>query len=218
MKIILLGAPGVGKGTQATLLCQKYQIPQIATGDMLRNAVKAGTPLGKAAQKIMESGALVSDDIIIGLVKERITTPDCKPGFLFDGFPRTITQAQAIRESGLGLDYVIEIKVPFETIVERLSGRLVHPASGRIYHLQYNPPKQPGVDDMTGEPLIQRQDDREETVRKRLQVYTEQTQPLIQYYKDWLHTDPKNAPKYCSIDGTGTVEQVTERVVEGLSG
>lgn len=217
MKLILLGAPGAGKGTQATFICQKYGIPQISTGDMLRAAVKAGTPLGLQAKSVMDSGALVSDDIIIGLVKERITQPDCANGFLFDGFPRTIPQADAMKAAGVQLDYVLEIDVPFEAIVERMSGRRSHPASGRTYHVTFNPPKSDGVDDVTGEPLIQRDDDKEETVKKRLQVYSDQTRPLVDYYANWAKADPASGPKYRAISGTGTVEAITARAFEALS-
>jgi adenylate kinase len=217
MRLILLGAPGAGKGTQATFICQKYGIPQISTGDMLRAAVKAGTPLGVAAKKIMDSGALVSDEIIIGLVKERIAQPDCAKGFLFDGFPRTIPQAEAMKAAGVKLDYVLEIDVPPSAIVERMSGRRSHPASGRTYHVTFNPPKVPGVDDVTGEPLVQREDDREETVIKRLQVYAAQTRPLVDYYSSWASADPVNAPKYRAISGTGSVEEITARVMQALS-
>jgi adenylate kinase len=217
MRLILLGAPGAGKGTQAAFICQKYGIPQISTGDMLRSAVKAGTPLGLAARKVMDSGALVSDEIIIGLVKERITQPDCANGFLFDGFPRTIPQADAMKAAGVKLDYVLEIDVPFEAIVERMSGRRSHPASGRIYHVKFNPPKVEGKDDVTGEPLIQREDDKEETVKKRLEVYAVQTRPLVEYYSRWSKADPANAPKYRAINGTGTVEEIKERALEALS-
>jgi len=217
MRLILLGAPGAGKGTQATFICQKYGIPQISTGDMLRAAVKAGTPLGVAAKKIMDSGALVGDDIIIGLVKERIAQPDCAKGFLFDGFPRTIPQAEAMKAAGVKLDYVLEIDVPPSAIVERMSGRRSHPASGRTYHITFNPPKVPGVDDVTGEPLVQREDDREETVLKRLQVYAAQTRPLVDYYSSWASADPANAPRYRAISGSGSVEEITARVMQALS-
>ena len=217
MRLILLGAPGAGKGTQAAFLCQKYGIPQISTGDMLRAAVKAGTPLGMAAKKIMDSGALVSDDIIIGLVKERLAQPDCAKGFLFDGFPRTIPQADAMKAAGVKLDYVLEIDVPFEAIIERMSGRRSHTASGRTYHVKFNPPKTPGVDDVTGEPLIQREDDKEETVKKRLEVYAAQTRPLVDYYSNWSKADPLNAPKYRAISGTGSVEEITARALQALS-
>ena len=215
MRLILLGAPGAGKGTQATFICQKYGIPQISTGDMLRAAVKAGTPLGLAAKKVMDSGALVSDDIIIGLVKERLAQPDCAKGFLFDGFPRTIPQADAMKAAGVKLDYVLEIDVPFEAIIERMSGRRSHPASGRTYHVKFNPPKVAGMDDVTGEPLIQREDDKEETVKKRLEVYAAQTRPLVEYYSNWAKADPANAPKYRAISGTGTVEEITRARARG---
>ena len=218
MRLILLGAPGAGKGTQATFLCQKYGIPQISTGDMLRAAVKAGTPLGLAAKKVMDSGALVSDDIIIGLVQERIALADCERGFLFDGFPRTIPQAEAMKTAGVKIDYVLEIDVPFASIVERMSGRRSHPASGRTYHTKFNPPRVAGVDDVTGEPLIQREDDREETVLKRLQVYADQTRPLVDYYANWAKSDPRNAPKVRKIDGLGTVEEITARALAALAG
>jgi adenylate kinase len=217
MRLILLGAPGAGKGTQAAFLCQKYGIPQISTGDMLRAAVKAGTPLGIAAKKVMDSGALVSDDIIIGLVKERLAQPDCARGFLFDGFPRTIPQAEAMKQAGVKLDCVLEIDVPFDAIVERMSGRRSHPASGRTYHVKFNPPKSPGVDDVTGEPLIQRDDDKEETVQKRLEVYAAQTRPLVEYYASWAKADPQNAPVVRRIDGMGTVEEITARALQALA-
>jgi adenylate kinase len=217
MRLILLGAPGAGKGTQATFICQKYGIPQISTGDMLRAAVKAGTPLGLEAKKVMDSGALVGDDIIIGLVKERLAQPDCAKGFLFDGFPRTIPQADAMKAAGVKLDYVLEIDVPFEAIVERMSGRRSHTASGRTYHDKFNPPKVAGIDDVTGEPLIQREDDKEETVKKRLEVYAAQTRPLVEYYSNWAKADPANAPKYRAIRGTGTVEEITARAFDALS-
>lgn len=216
MKLILLGPPGAGKGTQAAFICQKYGIPQISTGDMLRAAVKAGTPLGLQAKAVMDSGALVSDDIIIGLVKERIVQPDCANGFLFDGFPRTIPQAEAMKDAGVKLDYVLEIDVPFDAIIERMSGRRSHPASGRTYHVSFNPPKVAGQDDVTGEPLVQRDDDREETVRKRLEVYSQQTRPLVDYYSSWAAREPAAAPKYRAISGTGTVEQITERALAAL--
>jgi adenylate kinase len=216
MRLILLGAPGAGKGTQAAFICQKYGIPQISTGDMLRAAVKAGTPLGLAAKKVMDSGALVGDDIIIGLVKERLAQPDCAKGFLFDGFPRTIPQADAMKAAGVKLDYVLEIDVPFDAIVERMSGRRSHTSSGRTYHVKFNPPKVPGIDDLTGEPLIQRADDKEETVMKRLEVYAAQTRPLVDYYANWAKADPANAPKYRAISGTGTVEEITARALAAL--
>ena len=218
MRLILLGAPGAGKGTQATFICQKYGIPQISTGDMLRAAVKAGTPLGLAAKKVMDSGALVGDDIIIGLVEERIAQPDCTKGFLFDGFPRTIPQADAMKAAGVKLDYVLEIDVPFEAIIERMSGRRSHAASGRTYHLTFNPPRVDGKDDLTGEPLIQREDDKEETVKKRLEVYAAQTRPLVDYYAGWAKADPVNAPQYRAISGTGSVEEITARALQALAG
>jgi len=217
MRLILLGAPGAGKGTQATFICQKYGIPQISTGDMLRAAVKAGTPLGQQAQSVMASGGLVSDDLIISLVKERIAQPDCSNGFLFDGFPRTIPQADAMRAAGVKLDYVLEIDVPFEAIIERMSGRRSHPASGRTYHVTFNPPKVAGVDDVTGEPLVRREDDKEETVRKRLDVYSAQTRPLVDYYSQWAAQDPANAPKYRAISGMGNVDQITASALQALA-
>ena len=217
MKLILLGAPGAGKGTQANFICQKYGIPQISTGDMLRAAVKAGTPLGLAAQQVMDKGGLVSDEIIIGLVKERITQPDCSDGFLFDGFPRTIPQAEAMKEAGVKLDYVLEIDVPFDAIIERMSGRRSHPASGRTYHVKFNPPKTEGVDDITGEPLVQRDDDKEETVKKRLDVYSQQTRPLVDYYSNWAKEDPAAAPKYRAINGMGSVDEITQAAFAALA-
>ncbi|WP_144733889.1 adenylate kinase [Extensimonas perlucida] len=218
MRLILLGPPGAGKGTQATFICQKYGIPQISTGDMLRAAVKAGTPLGLQAKAVMDSGGLVNDDIIIGLVKERIAQPDCAKGFLFDGFPRTIAQADALKAAGVKIDYVLEIDVPFDAIIERMSGRRSHPASGRTYHVKFNPPKVPGKDDVTGEDLVQRDDDKEETVRKRLQVYSEQTRPLVDYYRRWSEQDAANAPQYRVINGLGSVEEITARVLQALAG
>ncbi|MCX8517504.1 MAG: adenylate kinase [Rhodoferax sp.] len=217
MRLILLGAPGAGKGTQATFICQKYGIPQISTGDMLRAAVKAATPLGLKAKAVMDSGALVSDDLIINLVKERLTQADCANGFLFDGFPRTIPQAQAMRTGGVGLDFVLEIDVPFEAIIERMSGRRSHTPSGRTYHTKFNPPKVAGLDDITSEPLIQREDDKEETVKKRLDVYSAQTRPLVEYYSNWARQDPVSAPKYRAISGMGDVNAITARVFEALS-
>ena len=217
MRLILLGAPGAGKGTQATFLCQKYSIPQISTGDMLRAAVKAGTPLGMEAKKVMDSGGLVSDDLIINLVKERIAQPDCAQGFLFDGFPRTIPQADAMKAAGVKIDYVLEIDVPFDAIIERMSGRRSHTASGRTYHVKYNPPKVEGKDDLTGEALIQRDDDKEETVRKRLEVYSAQTRPLVAYYSDWAKIEPARAPAYRAISGMGSVEDITQRALKALS-
>jgi adenylate kinase len=216
MRMILLGAPGAGKGTQASFICQKYGIPQISTGDMLRAAVKAGTPLGLAAKKVMDSGALVSDDTIIGLVKERIAEPDCAKGFLFDGFPRTIPQAEAMKQAGVKLDLVLEIDVPDEAIIERMSGRRVHAASGRTYHVKFNPPKVEGKDDLTGEELIQRKDDEEATVRTRLQVYQDQTRPLVDYYSRWAATGDEQAPRYRKISGVGTVEEITARALDAL--
>ena len=218
MRLILLGAPGAGKGTQATFICQKYSIPQISTGDMLRAAVKAGTPLGIEAKKVMDSGGLVSDDLIINLVKERIAQPDCAQGFLFDGFPRTIPQADAMKAAGVKLDYVLEMDVPFEAIIERMSGRRSHTASGRTYHVKYNPPKVEGKDDVTGETLIQREDDKEETVRKRLEVYSAQTRPLVAYYSDWSKAEPAAAPAYRAISGMGSVEDITQRAFKALAG
>jgi adenylate kinase len=218
MRLILLGAPGAGKGTQAAYICQKYGIPQISTGDMLRAAVKAGTELGVAAKKVMDAGGLVSDDIIIGLVKERIAQPDCAKGFLFDGFPRTIPQADAMKNAGVKLDLVLEIDVPDEAIIERMSGRLFHTASGRSYHVKFNPPKTPGVDDLTGEPLTQREDDKEETVRKRLAVYQSQTRPLVDYYSKWAATGDAQAPRYARIAGVGSVEDITARALKALEG
>jgi adenylate kinase len=217
MRLILLGAPGAGKGTQAAFICQKFGIPQISTGDMLRAAVKAGSPLGVAAKKVMDSGGLVSDDIIIGLVKERIAQPDCANGFLFDGFPRTIPQADAMKAAGVKLDVVLEIDVPDEAIIERMSGRRVHPASGRSYHLKYNPPKVAGRDDVTGEELVLRKDDEEETVRKRLEVYQSQTRPLVAYYADWAASGDPNAPRCRKISGTGSVDEITARAMAALS-
>lgn len=220
MRLILLGAPGAGKGTQAQFICQKFGIPQISTGDMLRAAVKAGTPLGVEAKKVMDAGGLVSDDIIIGLVKDRLQQPDCQKGYLFDGFPRTIPQAQAMKDAGVAIDYVLEIDVPFDAIIERMSGRRVHVASGRTYHVKYNPPKLEGVDDVTGEALIQRDDDKEDTVRKRLDVYAQQTRPLVDYYSSWAQQGSAagglQAPQYRKISGMGTVDEITGRVFDAL--
>jgi len=217
MRLILLGAPGAGKGTQATFICQKYGIPQISTGDMLRAAVKAGTALGIEAKKVMDAGGLVSDDLIINLVKERITESDCANGFLFDGFPRTIPQADAMKAAGVKLDFVLEIDVPFDAIIERMSGRRSHPASGRTYHVKFNPPKVEGKDDETGEPLVQRADDQEDTVKKRLDVYSAQTRPLVDYYSGWAKADATTAPKYRAISGMGSVEEIKERAFQALS-
>jgi adenylate kinase len=220
MRLILLGAPGAGKGTQATFIKQHYDIPQISTGDMLRAAVKAGSPLGIKAKNFMDSGELVPDDLIINLVKERLTEPDCVNGYLFDGFPRTIPQAEAMKQAGVAIDYVVEIDVPFDEIIVRMSGRRVHPASGRTYHVKFNPPKVEGKDDVTGEPLVQREDDKEETVRKRLDVYVAQTRPLVDYYADWAaHSGTGStvkAPEYRKISGTGSVDEIRQRVVEAL--
>jgi len=218
MKLILLGAPGAGKGTQATFICQKYGIPQISTGDMLRAAVKAGTPLGVQAKQVMDAGGLVSDDLIINLVKERITQADCANGFLFDGFPRTIPQADAMKAAGVKLDYVLEIDVPFEAIIDRMGGRRSHPPSGRTYHVKFNPPKVAGIDDVTGEPLVQRDDDKEETVKKRLDVYSAQTRPLVEYYSNGSKAEPAAAPKYRAISGTGSVDDITARAFAALAG
>ena len=217
MRLILLGPPGAGKGTQANFIKEKFSIPQISTGDMLRAAVKAGTPLGLAAKQVMDAGNLVSDEIIIGLVKERITQPDCAQGFLFDGFPRTIPQAEAMKSAGVKLDVVLEIDVADAAIIERMSGRRVHLASGRTYHLRYNPPKVEGRDDATGEALIQRVDDQEETVRKRLEVYHSQTRPLVAYYAAWAATGDALAPRCRQISGSGSVEEITARALAALA-
>ncbi|GAB0148628.1 adenylate kinase [Marichromatium gracile] len=216
MRIILLGGPGAGKGTQAGFIKEHFKIPQISTGDMLRAHVKQGTELGKAAKKIMDEGGLVSDDIIIGMVKARIDAEDCQGGFLFDGFPRTIAQADALKESGIFVDAVVEIDVPDAEIVKRMSGRRVHPASGRSYHVVFNPPREEGKDDVTGEALIQRDDDREETVKARLAVYHEQTEPLIGYYSTWAEAGGEGAPKYLKVHGIGSVEEIRDRILEGL--
>src|SRR5919206_2384466 len=217
MRLILLGPPGAGKGTQANFIKEKFNIPQISTGDMLRAAVKAGTPLGQAAKKVMDAGGLVSDDLIISLVKERLQQPDCANGFLFDGFPRTIPQADAMKNAGVKIDYVLEIDVPDEAIIERMSGRRSHVASGRTYHVKFNPPKVPGRDDITGEELVQREDDKEETVRKRLAVYHSQTRPLVAYYSEWAASGDRDAPRYRKISGTGTVDEITARAMAALS-
>ena len=216
MRLILLGAPGAGKGTHANYIKEKYGIPQISTGDMLRAAVKAGTPLGIAAKQVMDAGGLVSDDLIIGLVKDRLKEPDCSNGYLFDGFPRTTPQADAMKEAGVAIDYVLEIDVPDSAIVERMSGRRVHPASGRTYHVTFNPPKVEGVDDVTGEALIQRDDDKEETVKKRLTIYHEQTEVLVAYYGDWAKSGQPGAPKYRKIAGLGAVESIRDSAFAAL--
>jgi adenylate kinase len=216
MRLILLGPPGAGKGTQANYIKEKFGIPQISTGDMLRAAVKAGTPLGLEAKKIMDAGGLVRDDIIIGLVKDRLQQDDCKAGYMFDGFPRTIPQADAMKEAGVPIDFVLEIDVPDEEIITRMSGRRVHVASGRTYHVKFNPPKTEGVDDATGEPLIQRDDDREETVMKRLEVYHSQTKPLVAYYSGWAAGGDAKAPQYRKISGLGPVEEIRDRAFDAL--
>jgi len=216
MRLILIGGPGAGKGTQANYVKDKFQIPQISTGDMLRAALKAGTELGKKAKGYMDSGALVPDDVIIGLVKERIKEADCEKGFLFDGFPRTIPQADALKEAGVAIDAVVDIDVPDEEIIKRMSGRRVHLASGRTYHIKFNPPKEEGKDDVTGEDLIQRDDDQKETVRKRLDVYHAQTEPLIDYYKTWESSGESEAPKYIRIEGVGKVEEIRDQIYSGL--
>lgn len=218
MRLILLGPPGAGKGTQANFIKEKFGIPQISTGDMLRAAVKAGTELGIAAKKVMDAGGLVSDDLIIGLVKDRLKQDDCKAGYMFDGFPRTIPQADAMKDAGVPLDVVLEIDVPDADIIERMSGRRVHLASGRTYHLKYNPPKVDGKDDVTGEALIQREDDAEATVRKRLEVYHAQTKPLVEYYTRWVATGDAKAPRVCKIAGVGSVEDITARAFAALAG
>jgi adenylate kinase len=218
MRLILLGPPGAGKGTQAKFISETFGIPQISTGDMLRAAVKAGTPLGLAAKAVMDSGALVSDDIIIGLVKERLAQPDCAKGYMFDGFPRTLPQADALKASGVKLDVVLEIEVPDSEIIERMSGRRVHPASGRTYHVKFNPPRVEGKDDETGEDLVQREDDKEEVVKKRLDVYHSQTKPLVAYYSDWASTGDMSAPRYARISGLGKVDDVTKHAFAALRG
>jgi len=216
MRLILLGPPGAGKGTQAAFIKERFGIPQISTGDMLRAAVKAGTPLGLAAKKVMDAGQLVSDDIIVGLVKERLQAPDCAGGYLFDGFPRTIPQADAMKAAGVALDHVLEIDVPESEIVLRMSGRRVHPASGRVYHVKFNPPRAADRDDLTGEPLILRDDDREQTVRKRLEVYRQQTRPLVDYYTRWAASGDARAPRYHRISGLGSVEEIRARASAAL--
>ncbi len=217
MRLILLGGPGAGKGTQATFLTEKFGIPQISTGDMLRAAVKAGTPLGIQAKEIMDAGGLVSDEIIIGLIKDRLNQDDCSSGYLLDGFPRTIPQADAMRENNINVDYVVEINVDDAEIIKRMSGRRAHLASGRTYHIEYNPPKVEGKDDVTGESLVQRDDDKEETVKKRLSVYHEQTEPLINYYKDFADSDTDDAPNYVTINGIGSVESIRDTIFKALS-
>ena len=217
MRLILLGAPGAGKGTQAAYIKERFNIPQISTGDMLRAAVKEGTQLGLAAKKVMDAGGLVSDEIIIGLVKDRLKQADCANGYLFDGFPRTIPQADAMIDADVAIDYVLEIDVPDEAIIERMSGRRVHPATGRTYHVKFNPPKVAGKDDQTGEELIQRDDDREETVKKRLSVYHEQTKVLVGYYNDWAHSGKAGAPKYRKIAGVGPVDEIRDRAFAALA-
>ncbi len=217
MRIILLGPPGAGKGTQAAFITERYGIPQISTGDMLRSAVKAGTPLGRAAKKVMDAGHLVSDDIVIGLVKERLKQPDCATGYLFDGVPRTIAQAEAMKLAGVQVDVVLEIDVPDADIIERMSGRRVHLASGRTYHVKHNPPKVAGRDDVTGEPLIQRDDDKEAVVRKRLEVYHAQTRALVDYFTTWATTGDAAAPKYRKVSGVGSVDEIKQRVFDALS-
>jgi adenylate kinase len=216
MKIILLGPPGAGKGTQASFITEKYAIPQVSTGDMLRAAAKAGTPLGLAAKKVMDAGQLVSDDITVALVRERMKAADCAKGYLFDGFPRTLGQAEAMEQAGVAVDHVLEIDVPEEQIVLRMSGRRVHPASGRSYHVKFNPPKTPDRDDLTGEPLIQREDDLEATVRKRLDVYRRQTQPLVEYYTRWAATGDARAPRVHRIPGMGSIEEIRARTIAAL--
>lgn len=216
MRLILLGPPGAGKGTQAAFITRQYGIPQISTGDMLRAAVKAGTPLGLEAKKIMDAGKLVSDEIIIGLVRDRLQQPDCANGYLLDGFPRTIPQADALKDAGISLDYVIEIDVPEEDIIDRMSGRRTHPASGRSYHVRYNPPKVEGKDDETGEDLIQRDDDHEDTVRKRLTVYRDQTRPLVDYYSQWAAAGDAAAPRYRKVAGVGEVDAIQARIADAL--
>lgn len=216
MRLILLGGPGAGKGTQAKFITEQFGIPQISTGDMLRQAIKEGTKLGMEAKKFMDAGDLVPDDVIIGLVKDRIQKPDCEKGFLFDGFPRTIPQAEAMKQAGVQIDYVVDINVPDEEIIKRMSGRRVHLPSGRTYHIVFNPPKVEGKDDETGEPLIQREDDKEETVKKRLEVYHAQTEPLVGFYKDWESSGDSNAPKYIRIEGVGTVDEIKDSILKAL--
>ncbi|MEM7357475.1 MAG: adenylate kinase [Pseudomonadota bacterium] len=216
MRLILLGGPGAGKGTQATFITEKYAIPQISTGDMLRAAVKAGTPLGLEAKKIMDSGGLVSDDIIVGLIKDRLQQDDCVNGYLLDGFPRTIPQADAMKENGIDIDYVVEIRVDDAEIIKRMSGRRAHLASGRTYHVEYNPPKVEGIDDVTGEPLVQREDDQEETVKHRLDVYHQQTEPLVKYYQEYANSAEAGAPGYLTINGIGSVDSIRDEILGAL--
>ena len=217
MRLILLGAPGAGKGTQANFIKEKYNIPQISTGDMLRAAIKAGTEMGMAAKKVMDAGGLVSDDIMIGLVKDRLTEADCANGYLFDGFPRTIAQADAMKDNGINVDYVLEIDVPDASIIERMDGRRSHPASGRVYHVKFNPPKVDGKDDITGEDLVQRDDDKAETVKKRLDVYHNQTKVLLGYYNNWAQSGQPGAPKYRRIAGVGPVEEIRDAAFAALA-
>lgn len=216
MRIILLGPPGAGKGTQANFIKEHYSIPQISTGDMLRAAVKAGTPLGIQAKSVMDAGQLVSDELIINLVKDRLLDADCAAGYLFDGFPRTIPQADALKNAGVAVDFVLEIDVPAQEIITRMSGRRVHPDSGRTYHVVFNPPKVEGIDDVTGEPLILREDDKEEVVRKRLDVYQEQTRPLVDYYSNWASNGSTGAPQYRKISGVGTVDEIRAQILTAL--
>lgn len=216
MRIIMLGAPGAGKGTQAQFITERFSIPQISTGDMLRAAIKAGSELGEKVKEVMASGGLVSDDIIIALIEERIQQPDCKNGFLLDGFPRTIPQAEALKDQGIDIDYVVEIAVDDEEIVSRLSGRRVHEGSGRIYHVKYDPPKEDNKDDQTGEPLVQREDDKEETVRKRLQVYHDQTAPLVDFYQQWADKAPSEAPGYVRVEGVGSMDSIRDEILSKL--
>lgn len=217
MRLILLGPPGAGKGTQANFITARFNIPQISTGDMLRAAIKAGTELGLAAKRVMDQGGLVSDEIIIGLVQERLKQPDCQKGYLFDGFPRTIPQAEALRESGIRLEHIVELQVPNTDIIERMSGRRVHQPSGRSYHIRFNPPKVPGKDDVTGEPLSQRDDDREDVVKKRLDVYQQQTRPLVDYYQEWARSGDPLAPRYHALSGVGSVDEIQARIQAVLS-
>jgi len=216
MRLILLGGPGAGKGTQANFICKEFGIPQISTGDILRAAVKAGTPLGIEAKKIMDAGGLVSDEIMIGIVKERLLEDDCQTGYLLDGFPRTIPQADAMKDNDINIDYVVEIAVDDSEIIKRMSGRRVHLASGRSYHVNYNPPKVDGIDDVSGEPLIQREDDQEATVKKRLAIYHEQTEPLVKYYSDWSKQDSSNSPKYVKINGIGNVTDIKSLIFTAI--